>query len=368
MIKKYNQLSAVLAIAKASFLAMLRSPTSVVFSILFPVIFIVVFGSMLDTTLNFKLAAAPSCDTANPVYNAIKSISRITIADSGQSAATQLDELKKARITAIIDIKKDTFNSPIPHYTITLTSSGATANKIPLLKTLLNEAISAINQKAFPNNLSIAGIKERQLPGRAYLQIDFILPGQLGFSLLMAGVFGSAFLLFNLRKSLVLKRLSVTPIRRHYLILGEMLSRLFFHVTGFIIMIGLGYWAFNFTLVNGLYTFFEMLLFSLEGLIIFMGIGFIISGVIQNESSIAPVANTITLPQILLCGLFFPIEDYPNWLRSFCNILPLTFFTDGLRKIAFEGVHIWQMPKQITGLTIWAVVISIIASRVFKWE
>jgi len=99
-----------------------------------------------------------------------------------------------------------------------------------------------------------------------------------------------------------------------------------------------------------------------------MGIGFIISGMIQNESSIAPVANTLTLPQILLCGLFFPIENYPHWLQSFCNILPLTFFVDGLRKIAFEGSHIWQLPVQLTGLIIWAIIISIISVKVFKWE
>jgi ABC-2 type transport system permease protein len=133
-------------------------------------------------------------------------------------------------------------------------------------------------------------------------------------------------------------------------------------------MVALGYFVFKFTLVNGFYTFLEMLLFSLFGLIIFMGIGFIISGVIQNESSIAPVANTFTLPQILLCGLFFPIENYPHWLQSFCNILPLTFFVDGLRKIAFEGTHIWQMPLQLFGLIIWAIIISFISIRLFKWE
>jgi ABC-2 type transport system permease protein len=99
-----------------------------------------------------------------------------------------------------------------------------------------------------------------------------------------------------------------------------------------------------------------------------MGIGFIISGVIEEESSIAPVANTITLPQILLCGLFFPIENYPHWLQAFCKLLPLTFFVDGLRKIAFEGIHIWQMPIQLFGLVCWTIIISIITVKVFRWE
>jgi ABC-2 type transport system permease protein len=147
-----------------------------------------------------------------------------------------------------------------------------------------------------------------------------------------------------------------------------MISRLLFQIICFIIITALGYYAFHFTLVNGIITFLEMLLLSVFGLIIFMGIGFIISGLIRNESSIAPVANTLTVPQILLCGLFFPIDNYPVWLRSFCEMLPLTFFVEGLRKIAFEGLHIWQIPVQLIGLIVWATIVAILSVRLFKWE
>lgn len=368
MPRSYSQFSGALALAKASLVAMLRSPTSVVFSLLFPVIFIVVFGSMVNNTIvQLKIVLAPGCDTSNPVYKSLTKISNITI-DTSLNMHDAIEALQKGRLTAIVDIKKDATASVIPTYDINLTSSTSSANQTQLLQTLLKNAIGSINEKVFASNPTIAAIHTKELPGRVYRQIDFILPGQLGFSLLMAGVFGSSFLLFSLRQGLVLKRLSATPISRAYLILGEMISRLFFHVLSFIIMVALGYFVFKFTLVNGFYTFLEMLLFSLFGLIIFMGIGFIISGVIQNESSIAPVANTFTLPQILLCGLFFPIENYPHWLQSFCNILPLTFFVDGLRKIAFEGTHIWQMPVQLFGLVIWAIIISFISIKLFKWE
>ena len=255
----------------------------------------------------------------------------------------------------------------IPHYTLRLREAGSSPGS-GLLHTLLHEAVGNINQKIFPRNPSLATISIERVPGRAYKSIDFILPGQLGFSLLMAGVFGSSFLLFSLRQSLVLKRLRATPVRRRTIIAGEMLSRLFFHVIGFMIMVALGYFAFGFTLVNGLFTFIEMLIFSFFGLGIFMGIGFVISGMIQNESSISPVANTIVLPQILLCGLFFPIESYPHWLQGFCNLLPLTLFVDGLRQIAFEGVHIWQMPVRIAELVAWTVAVGLLSIRTFKWE
>ena len=365
---KYSQTRASFAIAKASLRAMLRSPISVVFSILFPIIFIVVFGAMVDNAAaKLKVALAPGCDTANLIYRTISNLKIVKMQTSMSSAEMQ-EALKKGQITAILDIKTQIIGGIIPHSNVQLTTSSSSADRIFLLESVINESINSMNQKIFPKNPSIAKVSVTKIPGRIYRQIDFILPGQLGFSLLMAGVFASSFLLFNLRQSLVLKRFSVTPINRSYLILGELLSRLFFQILGFMIMVGLGYYFFNFTLINGIFTFLEMLLYSVIALITFMGLGFIISGMIRDESAIAPIANTITLPQILLCGLFFPVENYPHWMQSFCKLLPLTFFVDGLRKIAFEGTHIWQMPHEMIGMCCWALVVAIITVKVFRWE
>ncbi|PSL44374.1 ABC-2 type transport system permease protein [Chitinophaga niastensis] len=368
MSKKYSQFKAASVLAKASLIATLRSPTSVVFALLFPIIFVTVFGAMVDNTaVNVKIMLSPHSDTSSPVYKAVKAI-KIFHLSQGSDSAAMIAELKKGRIAGILYIHPPAQLNGLPRFDVDLLSSSSVADKLPLIQAALQEATNQVNRQVLPDQPVAAALRMVKVPGRVYRQIDFILPGQLGFSLLMAGVFGSAFLLFNLRHTLVLKRIFVTPIKRPYLLLGEMLSRLLFQVICFIVITGLGYFAFDFTLVNGLFTFIEMLVLSVFGLIIFMGIGFIISGLIRNESSIAPVANTLTVPQILLCGLFFPIENYPVWLRTFCELLPLTFFVDGLRKIAFEGLHIWQIPVQVAGLVIWGGIIAILSVKLFKWE
>ena len=314
-----------------------------------------------------KVAVAPDCDTANVVYRGLAKSSMITL-DPVKDTIAAIEDLQKGRITAILRIKSGFIPPGIPYFKIHLTSSISAEGKLPVVQSALKEIAGQMNEKVFPNNPKVASIDINKLPGRKYRQIDFILPGQLGFSLLIAGVFGSAFLFFNLRQSLVLKRIAATPITKFHIIIGELLSRLVFQVFSFVLMITLGYFAFHFTLVNGFYTFLEMLFFSIFGLFIFMGVGFIISGLIQNESSIAPVANTITLPQILLCGLFFPIENFPHAMQTFCRFLPLSFFVDGLRKIAFEGFHFWELPLQLFGLIVWAVLIFVVTVKVFRWE
>ena len=44
---------------------------------------------------------------------------------------------------------------------------------------------------------------------------------------------------------------------------------------------------------------------SLLGLLVFMGLGFIISGIAKNESAIPIFANLFMLPQYFLSGTFF---------------------------------------------------------------
>jgi ABC-2 type transport system permease protein len=135
----YSQLHAAFALAKASLIAMLRSPTSVVFSLLFPVIFIVVFGSMVDNSIvQLKIVLAPGCDTTNPVYKAISSISNITV-DTKLNMEEATAALQKGRLTAILDIRKIATETPLPEYDIYVTSSASSVNQNTLLQTLLKK-------------------------------------------------------------------------------------------------------------------------------------------------------------------------------------------------------------------------------------
>lgn len=361
----YSQWKAAFAVAKASLISTLRSPTSVVFALLFPLIFVTVFGAMVDNTaVKIKLRVLGSDSQQDSVLlGAVRSIDMfvVSVAEDSLSAIT---DLQKGRIGGVLrfDYAPANLNGQ-PRFTIQLFASGASQAKLSLIQTALQGVVNKVNTQWLPGQATVARLETMQVPGRIYRMIDFILPGQLGFSLLMAGVFGSAFSLFNLRRTLVLKRIFTTPLKPAFFLTGEMLSRLLFQVLCFIIITAIGHYAFDFTLVHGWITFIEMLLLSVFGLIIFTGIGFFISGLIRNESAIAPVANTITVPQILLCGLFFPIENYPGWLRGFCELLPLTFLVNGLRTIAFEGAHIWHIPEDITGLAIWTCLVILVCTR-----
>lgn len=361
----YNQTKAMLAITKASLQSIFRSPSAVIFSLLFPLVFILVFGFLGHGSMRISIAIDKHSQNNNPLFDSLINNSAIKIINKSDEEIKE--DLIKGRITALINIQPQP-NTNNTHYIIHITSSSAAAGSIEILYSIVQQAIQKLNAVQYPNRPSIAHIQTNNIQGRIYRAIDFILPGQLGFSLLSAGVFGVAFLFFNLRNTLVLKRFFATPIRRSYIVFGEGISRVLFQLMTAVVIILVGHFAFNFTLVHGIITFIELLTLSLLALIVFMGFGFIVSGLAKNESVIPALANLITLPQFLLAGTFFSIDSFPTWLQPICKILPLTHLNNAMRNIAFEGSHLWNCKLEIGVLLLWGIIVYTIAIKTFKWE
>ena len=114
MTKPYSNFRATLAIAKASLRSILRSPSAVVFSLLFPLIFILVFGFIGGGGISVDVGVAKGNDTTSPVYQALKSVKVVhLIAD--QSDEEMAKELEKGRIDVIIYVRK---NKTMPTYKV----------------------------------------------------------------------------------------------------------------------------------------------------------------------------------------------------------------------------------------------------------
>ena len=358
-----------LSITKGSLKAIFRSPSAVIFSFVFPLIFILVFGFIGGSGITVKVALKNTSDTNNVlIKNGLLKSSIIKLV-SGFNEDQAKKEVAKGHLAAIIAIDSMVLPNGKYQYIIKTTTSSASMDRYPILESQIGQIIRRADEIMLPDRITVARIeRQSDIPGREYKTIDFILPGQLGFSLLSAGVFGVAFMFFSLRNTLVLKRFFATPIKRGYIVLGEGISRVLFQMLTAVVIISLGYFLFGFTLVHGLQTFLEMLVLSFIGLLVFMGFGFIVSGLATSDSTIPPFANLITLPQFLLSGTFFSIDAFPKWLQPISRALPLTHLNNAMRSVAFEGASLWAVRSEIGILIIWGVVAYIVAIKVFKWE
>ncbi len=356
-----------LAITKASFKGILKSPQAVFFSLFFPIVLITIFGAIGGNRgISLDVAFTKNSDTNNIVYQAINGglVPGIEV-ETGTEAELQ-DRLMKGRIVALIEVKETPGGKS--NFDVHLKTTSAGMKDLPVLQGVLENVINKTNDMITPRQKTYATISSEKIEGRQYRMIDFYLPGMLGFSLMGTAVFGVAFVFFSFRETLVLKRLFSTPIKRLYIVLGESLARIIFQLMTAVILIVFGVLLYNFTLAHGFVTFLEMMLLCLMGVVVFMGFGYTISGLAKNQHVIPVYANLFMFPQFFLSGTFFPKTLLPAFLQPVLQFLPLTAMNDAMRKISFEGAHIWECGSELAILLGWAVVAYALAVKTFKWE
>ncbi len=363
----YSNAQAIRALFTASLQSILKSPSAIFFSIAFPLIFILVFG-FLGGGGSYSLSVAPALhtDTDNPLFQTLKNVPALRWKEA--STQEDIDRLmKEGELVATIGVRENPEGAASRH-TLFIHGASSQMDKLQQLQSILHSVIQSQDPEIMRRANAIAAIDLSVEQVREFKMIDFILPGQLGFSLLAAGVFGTAFVFFNLRQTLVLKRFFATPVRKSSIVLSEGFSRMFFQMTGAIIIIAVGHFLFGFTLVKGWQTFFQMLFLCGLAMMVFMGFGFLVSSLVKNETSIPPFSNLITLPQFLLAGTFFSIDNFPKWLQPICKALPLTYLNDALRKTAFDGAGLWEVKWDIFILLLWGIAVYGVTAKVFKWE
>ena len=370
MQQKYNQLRAMWAVTKGSLRATFRSPQSIFFSLFFPIVLIWIFGALGRggiPTVDVALEKNTDTVATKDFYSSLKQNPVLHfVNDKGKDID---DELKKGRIAAVIDIKKNTDTATHSPYVVHLRTSSASQRDYQTALSAINESVSRMDKKIFHENRTVATVEQAPVEeGRRYRMIDFFLPGMIGFSLIGSAVFGISFVFYSLRETLVLKRMYSTPIKREYIILGESISRVIFNLLTVVVLIAFGYYAYHFTLANGWITFIDMLIISFIALLVFMGFGFFISSVSKNQNVIPIYANLFMFPQYFLSGTFFPRTALPAFLQPLLKFLPLTAVNDAMRNVAFEGASIASCWEQILILLVWGVIIYIVTARVFRWE
>ncbi len=360
-------ITATLAIMRASLTAIFKNPSSIFFGILFPVIFILAFGFLSGSKSKFEVVLTDNSDTENYLLEQVENFPGIEI--KKESDYEHLNEgLEKGKVDAVLNISELSNGKILANLQTSAAEPENGASVIAIINGLVDKKNiedfkSQTGDEATNINLTLETIK-----GREYKSIDFLLPGQLGFALLNSGVFGTAFLFLELRKTLVIKRYFATPVKKAHILFGEGAARLIFSLFQASIIILIGVVLFNFTLINGVETFLSMLLLTVLGLTVFLGMGFVVSSLAKDENSLPPIANIITLPQFILSGTFFSTDIFPDWLQFISKLLPLTHLNDALRQVAFDGVSIFSLYREIGVLMLSIVITYAIALKIFRWE
>ena len=369
---KPSAFHSIMALTKAAIISTLRNPTSMFFSFFFPFIFITIFGILNYNNVSYDLGIKSSSLKSGPIYEALKQVSTVhLITDETDNQLT--DGLKKGTIPMVIDIQNETSlavapGQDIPRYHIDIETSAAAPDQAGTLNAILENITNKINFSVLKASNTLISTSSTEVSGRKYQQIDFILPGQLAFALLTNALFGIAYTFVSMKKELILKRFFATPIKKSWIMASQIISKMLISVIQTLVILGAGYFIFNFTLANGAVTVLSILILSIIGMITFLSFGIFTAAVSKNEDSVTPITQLFLMPQLFLSGAFFPIEAFPAFIQPIARILPMTLLNDAFKMVAFEGAPISQTLPQILGLVVWAIIVYAITAKLFKWE
>lgn len=156
---------------------------------------------------------------------------------------------------------------------------------------------------------------------------DFLLTGMIALSIAQAGLFGMVDLVEMRRKGLI-KRLRMTPAKMGLYGLSDISMRMMFGVVQMILLSLIGVFAFG---ANLHINFLSLIIVFLVGALSFNAMGYLFTSFSKTMESYMGLANIASFLMMFLSGIFFPVESMPEWLQPVSQVLPLTYFVDGLR-------------------------------------
>ncbi len=191
---------------------------------------------------------------------------------------------------------------------------------------------------------------------------DFVAPGFIAMTVMMSGLTAVGAAITREREVGTLDGFLMCPISRTSIILGKMISRTTRNLLQGAIVIGLAIFLFGIH-VRGNPILIALVL--LLGTLSFMGLGIIATVAAKEQESAQLILGLLQFPMMFLSGLFFPVEQMPVPLQWVSRVLPLTYAANALRKVMILGVGIGGIVFELTILVILGLVTILLGVPLF---
>ena len=231
-----------------------------------------------------------------------------------------------------------------------------------VVKSIIASVASAFNYQLIGAE-NVIEFNETSVVTTQFNTVDMYVPGITAAFIMTNGIIALTANTTEFKRRGIIKRLSITPLTKLDWILGNVLSQTLLNLMLTGIMIGLGWVLFNVRIIPDVFSIVIILL----GSIMFSGMGMILSGFIKDVEAASAIGNAIAFPMMFLSGTYFPLELMPSYIQTISKILPLTYFSEGLKYSMLykypEGIF-----TNMAILAVLAVVFLLIGARVTRWK
>ncbi len=191
--------------------------------------------------------------------------------------------------------------------------------------------------------------------------LTYMSTGIIGMSLLFNSIFSGVSVVVD-RKFGFLKEVFVAPVPRSSIIMGKILGgSTVAMITGvLVILISVG--LARVPLSTGILA---ALPFMLMTSFVFIGIGLLIASRMESMEGFNMIMSFIMMPVFFLSGIFFPLDQTPQWMQAISMLNPLTYGVDGIRA-SILGVAQFPIWMSFSALVGFFVVLIALGTHFFR--
>src|SRR4051795_10773991 len=195
--------------------------------------------------------------------------------------------------------------------------------------------------------------------------LDVIVPGIAGMSIMATTFNALAMNVTFLREEGVLKRVRGTPLPSGAYLGGVLLNAVTNAAVQISIVVVAGKLFFH---LGWPKDWAELVVFTVAGVICLGSLGIAYSHVIPNFDAAPAYSNIVFLPVIFISGVFYDVDNAPQFLRDLAQVLPLTHIIDGLSGALVSGRSLADNVSGLAVVAVWALLGLFFAVRGFRWE
>ena len=360
-IKMFTSLQ--LHLAKVFLKIFVRDRQSILFSLFFPLVFMgaFLFSGGEPDPINLGLVNN-STNTVSKNFTEIVTGDPLFNITEGEESDLK-EQLFLGDQTAIIVIPEN-FDYLKKTGELRLLLDASQVRQLGTIKEALNTSLLSI-ERELRNAEPMFSVKIEDVKARPQRYIDFLLPGLLAFMLMNLSIAGSGFNIVEYRRRGILKRLFVTPIQPKDFIISIVLARTLIVLMQISVVLGLAIALLDIKIMGSFFSLYGMVIL---GTFIFLCIGFCLGSIAKTQEAVRPIVTSFTFPQLILSGVFFPINSMPEIIQPFAHALPLSVIATGLRDIVNDGASLLTLNTTTLGIVVWMILSFFTVTKFFVWK
>lgn len=194
--------------------------------------------------------------------------------------------------------------------------------------------------------------------------IDFLIPGLIAMGVMMSCMWGISYNLVEKRKLKLLRRMVATPMKKSNFLAALIGVRVSVNLIESALLFVFALFYFNIKIQGSIAA---LLLLFLAGNIAFAGIAVFVSSRTSKSEVGNGLINAIVTPMMVLSGIFFSYQNFPEWSIPAIQAMPLTLLADNIRAIFNEGAGIIDVIKPTIILSAIGFLFFGAGLKIFKW-